>query len=56
MAAADSAENDYNAIKKDLKRRTADDSHPDKSELQTLQDTHTKRVMTASQTQRACGP
>ncbi|MCX5443801.1 MULTISPECIES: hypothetical protein [unclassified Streptomyces] len=55
MAAADSAENDYNAIKKDLERRIADDGHPDKSELQALQDADAKRVMTASQAQRACG-
>ncbi|MGW6159882.1 hypothetical protein ACWFRM_43390, partial [Streptomyces sp. NPDC055144] len=32
MTAADSAENDYNALKKNLERRIADDSHPDKSE------------------------
>ncbi|MFE5030079.1 hypothetical protein ACFRAO_44065 [Streptomyces sp. NPDC056656] len=56
MAAADSAENDYNVIKKDLERRIADDAHPDKSELQALQDADAKRVMTASQAQRACGP
>ncbi|MFC9501875.1 hypothetical protein [Streptomyces sp. NPDC056982] len=56
MAAADSAENDYNAIKKDLERRTADDSQPDQSKLQALQDADAKRVMTASQAQRACGP
>lgn len=49
------AENDYNAIKKDLERRIADDGHPDKSELQALQDADAKRVMSASQAQRACG-
>ncbi|MFB7757744.1 hypothetical protein ACFC18_50615 [Streptomyces sp. NPDC056121] len=49
-------DNDYNALKKDLEPRIADDGHPDKSELQALQDANTKRVMTASQAQRACEP
>ncbi|MFE4722142.1 hypothetical protein ACFRLW_38260 [Streptomyces sp. NPDC056728] len=56
MAAADSADNDYNAIKKDLERRIADDAYPDKSELQALHDADAKRVITASQAQRACRP
>ncbi|WP_432166136.1 hypothetical protein [Streptomyces sp. bgisy031] len=55
-AAADSADNDYNALKKDLQRRIANDGHPDKSELQALHDADTKRVITASQAQRACEP
>ncbi|MFB7999076.1 hypothetical protein ACFC4G_40465 [Streptomyces sp. NPDC056002] len=55
-AAADSADNDYNALKKDLQRRIADDGHPDKSELQALQDADAKRVITASQAQHACEP
>lgn len=55
-ATANSADNDYNALKKDLERRIADDAHPDKSELQALQDADAKRVMTASQAQRACEP
>ncbi|MEK0097355.1 hypothetical protein WDA79_02330 [Streptomyces sp. A475] len=50
------ADNDYNALKKDLQRRIADDGHPDKSELQALQDADAKRVITASQAQRACEP
>jgi hypothetical protein len=56
MAVAEKTEHDHEALKKGLERQIADGGHPDKSELQALQDADDKRVATASQVQRICGP
>ncbi|MEV6839624.1 hypothetical protein AB0N17_34875 [Streptomyces sp. NPDC051133] len=55
VAAADTAEHDYEAYKKELQDRIADGGHPDRSELQALSDARTQRDATASQAQRVCG-
>ncbi|MFI2758190.1 hypothetical protein ACH5A3_04845 [Streptomyces echinatus] len=56
LAAADRAEHDYQALKKELRRITADGGHPDASQRQALADAEAKTVSTASQAQRVCGP
>ncbi|MFI9809046.1 hypothetical protein ACIHEJ_32630 [Streptomyces sp. NPDC052301] len=55
VAAADEAEHDYEACKKELQDRIADGGHPDRSELQALADAEAQADATASQAQRACG-
>ncbi|MYX96532.1 hypothetical protein GT045_17355 [Streptomyces sp. SID486] len=56
LAAAERAERDYQALKKDLDRVTADGGHPDASQRQALVDAEAETVSTASQAQRVCGP
>ncbi|MER6030384.1 hypothetical protein [Streptomyces sp. NPDC001851] len=55
VAAADKAEHDYEALKDGINRQIADGGHPDRSELQALQDADALRVATASQARRSCG-
>ncbi|MEU2713375.1 hypothetical protein [Streptomyces sp. NPDC007205] len=56
VAAAGKAEQDYEALKNGIDRQIAEGGHPDRSELQALQDADAQRVATASQAQRICGP
>jgi septal ring factor EnvC (AmiA/AmiB activator) len=56
LAAAEQAEHDHQALKKELEGVIADGGHPDASQRQALENAEAESASTASQAQRVCGP